>query len=142
MGLKPPHGEIVDQILIAAPEYVRFGFTSEEAFKRAFPGETEEYFETWWANREMTTRLAWKPYMYDPALKHLLRSFKAPTIIGRSTHDAIVPASCADAYRAAIPHAELIEVDSGHQADLETPEAIADLVLLLQNGRALRAGLG
>jgi len=39
----------------------------------------------------MTTRIAWKPAMFNPSLKHLLRGVSKPSLVVWSTDDKIVP---------------------------------------------------
>jgi pimeloyl-ACP methyl ester carboxylesterase len=130
MGIKPPAGEIVDQFLVSSATYVEMGFTSAEAFAAAVPGGPEAHLDRWENNREMTTRIAWKPYMYNPALPHLLRGLPVPTAVSWCAGDRIVPQSCADAYCAAIPGATYLEFAAGgHAADLEIPDLLADAYL-------------
>ena len=51
------------------------------------------------------------------------------TLIATSEHDNIVAGEMGDIWRAAIPGAQSVELaDSGHIADLEIPEALANLV--------------
>jgi pimeloyl-ACP methyl ester carboxylesterase len=129
MGLKPETGDIVDQFLISAGAYVEMGFTSAEAFTAAYDLD-DELVARWDNNREMTTRLAWKPYMYDPALPYLLACVRAPALVAWSAHDRIVPASCASLYTAALPDARSVKLaQGGHCAELEAPDALADIVL-------------
>jgi pimeloyl-ACP methyl ester carboxylesterase len=131
MGIKPPSGEIFDQILVWARDYVRHGFSDRAKFTELY-GETpsEEQERVWDVNREMTTRIAFKPYMYDQSLPHLLVGVSLPTRVIASGRDEIVPRSCAVAYANAIPGAQLIDLpEAGHQADLEHPRELADAIL-------------
>ncbi len=126
MGVKPPEGEIIDQFLVSAATYVEMGFSSAEAFAAAVPEGVEPHLERWEDNREMTTRIAWKPYMVDPALPHLLAGLRVPATITWCAGDRIVPRSAALAYAAAIPGARLETLDTGgHAADLEIPDRLA-----------------
>ena len=130
MGVKPTEGEIADQFLFEPENYVKRGFTSIEAHERSFPGGDAKYMEQWDKNREMTTRIAYKPYMFDLALPHLLKSLNVPALVSWSTGDKIVPKSCATIYTDAIPGAKYVELpNTGHNADFETPDAVADMVL-------------
>lgn len=131
MGVQPRSGEIRDQLLIWARDYVRYGFADKSKFTELY-GETpsEEQERVWDLNREMTTRVAFKPYMFDLGLPHLLTGLKIPTLVIASARDEIVPRSCAEAYAGAIPGAQLVELpQAGHQADLECPRELADAVL-------------
>jgi pimeloyl-ACP methyl ester carboxylesterase len=128
MGIKPPEGEIADQFLIEAEGYARLGFTSDEAYERERAGEAGDRSARLDRNREMTTRIAWKPAMFDLGLKHLLRGISMPTLVVWSSGDAIVPQSCAFAYRDAIDGARYAEIPGGHAAEYEAPDALAELV--------------
>jgi pimeloyl-ACP methyl ester carboxylesterase len=142
LGVKPSEGEIADQFLFEPENYVRRGFSSEAAYEKAFPGGDMKYLEQWDRNREMTTRIAYKPAMFDLGLPHLLKDLKVPTLVAWSDQDRIAPRSCATIYRDAIAGADYVELKgSGHHADLETPDALADLVLgrLAQDHRAAAA---
>ena len=69
MGIKPAEGEILDQALVSYIDYVRAGFEDQKAFERLFGADPPTpQLEQWDLNREMTFRIAWKPYMYNPTL--------------------------------------------------------------------------
>ncbi|MDB5392746.1 MAG: alpha/beta hydrolase fold protein [Rhodospirillales bacterium] len=129
MGIKPPEGEIADQFLIEAEDYVRLGFTSADAYERERAGEAGERSLRLDRNREMTTRIAWKPAMFNPGLRHLLQGISVPTLVVWSTGDVIVPRSCANAYCDALGGARYAEIPGGHAAEYERPDALADLAL-------------
>ena len=64
MGVKPPHGEILDQALISYIEYVKAGFHDPDAFARNYGATlTTGQLVQWDLCREMSFRVAWKPYM-------------------------------------------------------------------------------
>jgi len=127
MGIKPPEGEIFDQFLIEAEDYVRLGFSSQEAYDRQRAEEGEGRSARLDRNREMTTRIAWKPAMFDLALPHLLRGVSIPSLTVWSSADAIVPRSCAEIYRDALG-GHYTEIPGGHMAEYEAPDALAALV--------------
>ncbi|HLY59090.1 MAG TPA: alpha/beta fold hydrolase [Stellaceae bacterium] len=130
MGIKPTSGEILDQFLVSSATYVELGFTSAEAFAACVPGGTEAHLDRWENNREMTTRIAWKPYMYNPALPHLLRGLHLPAVVTWGKADRIVPESCARAYAGALDGAVHRQLDAaGHAADLEIPAVLAEALL-------------
>src|SRR5437016_2301340 len=96
MGLKPERGEIADQALVSYIDYVRRGFADQRAFDRLFGAEpATAQLEQWDLNREMTFRIAWKPYMYNPTLPHLLGGVASPALIVWGRDDRIVPLACA-----------------------------------------------
>ena len=130
MGLKPERGEIADQALLSYIDYVRRGFADPGAFDRLFGVEpATSQLEQWDLNREMTFRIAWKPYMYNPTLLHLLGGVATPALIVWGRDDRIVPLECGERYQKALPHARLQIVDgAGHFVDMEQPDELASLV--------------
>ena len=80
-------------------------------------------------NREMTTRVGWKPYMYNRRLRPLLGGVAVPALVVWGDNDAVVPMECAHAYTDALPDARLEVVgDCGHAVDLEAPESLAAII--------------
>lgn len=135
-GVQPPEGEIVDQFLVSGQEYVKQCFHDLAKFEALYGKEpTPEQHETWEINREMTVRVAWKPYMFNQALPILLGAVDTPTLVVRGREDAIVPASCAQRYVDALPQAQLHVLDDcGHCADVEQPQALAALIANFVSG--------
>jgi pimeloyl-ACP methyl ester carboxylesterase len=127
MGIRPTGGFILDQFLYSAQDYMEQGFASREAFVDVFGANPDPArLEDWEVSREMTVRIAWKPYMYNLALPHLLANIRVATLVAWGTDDQIVPLSCRDQYVQAIPLAHSIMlVGAGHQADLEQPRVLA-----------------
>jgi pimeloyl-ACP methyl ester carboxylesterase len=130
MGLKPERGDIADQALLSYIDYVRRGFADQRAFDRRFGAEPPTpQLEQWDLNREMTFRIAWKPYMYNPTLPHLLGGVATPTLVVWGREDRIVPLECGERYQKALPHARLeIVENAGHFVDMEQPDVLAQLV--------------
>jgi pimeloyl-ACP methyl ester carboxylesterase len=130
MGLKPERGEIADQALLSYIDYVRRGFADQGAFDRIFGAEPPtSQLEQWDLNREMTFRIAWKPYMYNPTLPHLLGGVATPALVVWGRHDRIVPLECGERYAKALADARLEIVEgAGHFVDLEKPDELAGLV--------------
>jgi pimeloyl-ACP methyl ester carboxylesterase len=131
MGVKPVKGEILDQAIVSYIDYVRAGFEDQGVFDRLFGAEpSTEQLEQWDLNREMTFRIAWKPYMYNPTLPHLLAGVKSPALIVWGRGDKIVPPECGEAYKRAVAGSRLVVVPaSGHFVDMEQPEALAKLIV-------------
>lgn len=130
MGIQPSEGEILDQMMVDLTEYARTGCATPEAFTRIF-GEEVQRGQTlaWDYAREMTARIAWKPYMFSHQLPHLLGGVETPTLIVWGAENRIVPAVCGQAYARAMPNARLETVaDAGQWIDLEQPEKLASLV--------------
>jgi pimeloyl-ACP methyl ester carboxylesterase len=129
-GLLPADGRILDQFLIAHSEYARAAFHDDAVYGAVFGTElTDELLLRFDGNREMTTRVAWKPYMYDRRLPALLAEVVVPTLVVWGEHDAVVPPECGRRYAELIPGARLeVVAGAGHAVDLERPELLAELV--------------
>ena len=82
----------------------------------------------------MTFRIAWKPYMYNPTLPHLLGGVATPTLIVWGRGDRIVPLECGERFAKALPSARLEIVEGGgHFLDMEKPDELARLVVAFLN---------
>ena len=130
MGVKPAQGEILDQALVSYIGYVRAGFEDQNAFDRLYGADpSTPQLEQWDLNREMTFRIAWKPYMYNPTLPHLLGGVRSRALIVWGRADKVVPLECGEAYARAIPGSRLSVVEkAGHFVDMEQPETLAKLI--------------
>jgi len=130
MGIRPDSGEILDQALVSYLDYARAGFADPKVFERLYGSEPPtSQLEQWDLNREMTFRIAWKPYMYSPTLPHLLGGVRAPALVAWGRQDRIVPLECGERYAKALPRARLVVVeDAGHFVEMEQPEALGKLV--------------
>ncbi len=130
MGIKPERGEIADQALLSYIDYVRRGFADQSAFDRLFGADPPtSQLEQWDLNREMTFRIAWKPYMYNPTLPHLLAGLVTPSLIVWGRDDRIVPLECGERYAKSLARARLEIVEgAGHFVDMEKPRELAELV--------------
>jgi pimeloyl-ACP methyl ester carboxylesterase len=130
MGIKPPQGDILDLAITGYMDYARAGFRDQKAFDRVYGAEPPtDQLEMWDICREMSFRIAWKPYMYSQTLPHLLRSVRAPALVVWGDDDRVVPQSAAGAYVKALPNAKLeIVKGCGHCVDMEQPDTLAKLV--------------
>jgi len=130
MGIKPPEGDILDLALTGYIDYARAGFHDQKAFDRVYgAAPTTDQLEMWDICREMSFRIAWKPYMYSQTLPHLLGAVRAPALVVWGDNDKVVPTSAAKRYVEALPNAKLHVVKScGHCVDMEQPEVLAKLV--------------
>ena len=136
-GIKPDEGEIVDQMMVPHHDYLKAAFRDDESFEQHFGDEvTPEIDELWDFSREMTARIAWRPYMFNLRLPHLLAQVRTPTLLVWGEHDRVVPLDCGRQYERALPNARLeVVADAGHALDMEQPEALARLI-------ASHAGVG
>jgi len=130
MGVQPVNGYIYDQFIVGSETYARAGFADQAAFDAVYGAEPDfDQLESWETDREMTSRLAWKPYMYNPTLPGLLAGVAAPTLILWGDADQVVPAECGEAFRASMPNASLeVVAHAGHAVDVEQPRALAGRV--------------
>ena len=133
-GLKPERGEILD-IFYHSPAELRELNVYDP---KTIPEWDELYgrpptpadLDVAERNREMTARLTWKPYMYDPTLDRFLPRVTNPTLLVWGREDRIVPIVCGEQYRRALPNAQLTVLDKcGHVPPIEQPDAFARLVL-------------
>ena len=80
-------------------------------------------------HREMTCRIAWKPYMHSLTLRHLLPGVRTPTLLVWGREDRIAPVNCGEIYARATPGARLATVpECGHMPEIEKPAAFVELV--------------
>jgi pimeloyl-ACP methyl ester carboxylesterase len=130
MGIKPERGQILDQALVSYIDYARAGFADDKAFADIYGADpATATLEQWDLNREMTFRIAWKPYMYSPTLPHLLGGVAIPALVVWGREDRIVPLECGERYAKALAKARLEVVDgAGHLVDMEKPGELARLV--------------
>ena len=130
MGIKPPQGDILDLAITGYIDYARAGFHSQEAFDRVYGAEpSDDQLEMWDICREMSFRIAWKPYMYSQTMPYLLGAVQTPTLVVWGDDDKVVPISAGKKYVEALPNAKMEIVKScGHCVDMEQPDALAKLV--------------
>jgi len=129
MGLKPPDGDIFDQAIVSYLDYARAGFHDQEAFTRIYGDVSTDQLVEWDLCREMSFRIAWKPYMYNQSLPQLLGGVRAPALVVWGDGDKIVPRSAGEHYAALLPRARFEVVRSaGHCVEMEQPDALARLV--------------
>jgi pimeloyl-ACP methyl ester carboxylesterase len=125
MGIKPSEGEIMDIFPITIRTHLLSTVADPAGtpeFSRLYGGEmTAEVFEAFEDARAETARIGWEPYMHDPALPHLLRGLKTPTLLIWGTGDHVVPRGCIDDYKKAIGDAAKVALIEkvGHRPETE-----------------------
>ena len=126
VGIKPQQGEIAELFMVGAETRLkqRFYDTSQVANYENYSRElTTEEANIDHSNREMASRLCWRPYMNNPSLPFYLAKVTTPTLIVWGKQDAIVPVECGDLYHRAIPNSTLKVIDHcGHSPQIEKPE--------------------
>jgi pimeloyl-ACP methyl ester carboxylesterase len=130
MGVKPPQGDILDQAIVSYLDYARAGFHDPAAFARVYGDVSTDQLVEWDLCREMSFRIAWKPYMYSQTLPHLLGGVRAPALVVWGDEDKVVPRSAGELYAARLPRARFETVRAaGHCVEMEQPSALAELVI-------------
>ena len=140
-GLKPEAGEILDvfyhspaQIQELAVHDPRSVPEWDELFGRP---PTADELEIATRNREMTARMTWKPYMYNPRLGRFLPRVTNPALVVWGREDRIIPVECGEQFRRLLPNASLSVLEHcGHMPAIERPDAFAGLVLDFLGGAA------
>ena len=133
MGIKPEQGEIFDYFLESGLTGLRRAFHRPEqssAFMRYWGNEwTPEETDLVEQHREMTCRIAWKPYMHSLTLRHLLPGVSTPTLVLWGGEDAITPINSGEIYQRAIPRSRLVVIENcGHMPEMEKPTEFAGLI--------------
>jgi pimeloyl-ACP methyl ester carboxylesterase len=130
MGVKPPRGDILDEAIIGYIDYARAGFHDQSAFDALYGAEpSTDQLEQWDLCREMSFRIAWKPYKYSQTLPHLLGIARMPALVVWGDNDRIVPPSAGEVYASKLSRARLVTVKScGHCVEMEKPDELARLV--------------
>lgn len=124
-GIKAPQGEICDIYESPTAAYLAASVNNvvtAPEHASLFGGQvTPEQFERFQDATAETARLAWKPYMNNPALSHRLGLVKTlPTLILWGTEDRIVPVSTAAVYQSAIKGSRLVSFSGcGHRPEIE-----------------------
>lgn len=127
LGMKPQQGMIRDLFEAPTEDYIAASVKSPTAtaeFGGLFGGAmTPAQFEHFQDATAEAGRLAWQPYMNNPALAHRLGLVRdLPTLIVWGEDDAIVPASVAAQFRAAIRGAKVaLFKGCGHRPEIEQP---------------------
>jgi pimeloyl-ACP methyl ester carboxylesterase len=127
-GIKPSTGVIYDMFLVVAKVYLANSFANPDGtleYQELYGADpTPEQAENWEIAREMSSRLAWRPYMHSFSLPYLLRRLRQlPTLIFWGNEDKIIPPSTADLYHQAIPGSRLVMLDNcGHHPEIECAE--------------------
>jgi pimeloyl-ACP methyl ester carboxylesterase len=132
-GIKPEVGEIAEILMVSqdVAKKLRFYDPTQVPDHDALVNRqlTPEEEVALWRNREMTSRLCWKPYFHNPKLPAYLRGVKVPTLIVWGKYDAIIPLNCGELYHQALPGSTLHVIDRcGHSPALEKPQEFLSVV--------------
>lgn len=125
-GIRPEQGEIAEILMVSGQTRASLRFhdisqvpNNEEYTREMTPEETLVDH----GNREMASRLFWKPYLHNPNLPFYLAKVKTPTLLVWGRQDAIIPAECGELYHRALSNSTLKVIDnSGHSPQIEKPQ--------------------
>jgi pimeloyl-ACP methyl ester carboxylesterase len=139
-GIRPVDGEIAEIFMVSAQVRAgqRFYDTSQVPNSENYTREmtTEEALVDH-SNREMASRLCWKPYLNNPSLPHYLKKVTTPALIVWGKQDAIIPVECGELYDQALPNSTLRVIDHcGHLPQIEKPQEFATVVNEFLSGLA------
>ena len=131
-GIKPVKGEIAEIFMVSTQTRLKQRFydpsqvPNYERYTRPLTPE-EQALEH--ANREMASRLCWRPYLHNLSLPHYLRHVPTPTLIVWGRQDAIVPLECGELFQQALPNATLKVIEHcGHSPANEKPQEFVHVV--------------
>jgi len=133
-GIKPEVGEIAEILMVSQDVVKKLRFYDptqvpnyDTIINRQLTPEEEAAL---WRNREMTSRLCWKPYFHNPKLPAYLHGVQVPTLIIWGKEDAILPLNCGELYHRALTNSTLQVIDRcGHSPALEKPQEFLRAVL-------------
>jgi pimeloyl-ACP methyl ester carboxylesterase len=132
-GIKPQVGAIAELFMVSPEQTLKLRFydpTQVPTYQQLVDRKlTPEEAEVQWRNREMASRLCWKPYLHNPKLPAYLRGVKTPTLIVWGKQDAIIPVNCGELYQQALANSTLHVIDRcGHSPAVEKPEEFLQVV--------------
>jgi len=142
-GLKPAEGEILDIFYFPPEELLKYT-VHDPASIPEWPElygrpPTPDEIDIATRNREMTARLTWKPYMFNPCLSHFLPRVEAPTLVVWGGRDRYIPARWGPAYAARLPNSELVELpEAGHWPWIDAPEVVEQVIRFLATDEDFR----
>ena len=127
VGIKPQVGEIAETLMVSPQQTQKLAFY-DISKAPDLESLTPEQQDLLWHNREMTSRLCWKPYMHNPSLPEYLRLVRVPSLIVWGRQDGMVPLNCADIYHEALEGSALHVIDQcGHSPQIEKPEELLEV---------------
>ena len=137
-GVRPVKGEIAEIFMVSANTRAgqRFFDTSQVPNYESLTQEpTPEQVLVEHSNREMASRLCWKPYLHNPSLPHYLKKVTTPALVVWGKQDAIIPLECGAMYQQALPNASLKVIDQcGHSPQVEKPQEFNKVVTEFLSG--------
>ena len=129
LGVRPREGQIAEVFMISREHVQEISW--HDTTKMPEVGElSQEQQEVVWRNREMSSRLLWKPYMHNPNLPEYLKLVRVPTLVVWGRQDAVVPVECGEIYNQSLQGSSLSVIDnSGHSPHVEQPQEFLNVTL-------------
>ena len=129
VGIKPEVGEIAELLTISPQDSLRRLFY-DIGKAPSLDNLTPEQEAVVWRNREMTSRLCWKPYMHNPNLPEYLKLIRVPSLIVWGREDAVAPLNCGEIYHQVLQGSSLHVIEQcGHSPPSEKLEEFLDVTL-------------
>jgi len=129
VGIRP-RGEPIAEVLMAPPQEVQKLAYYDLSQAPPEPTLTPEEQAVQWSNREMASRLCWKPYMHNPKLPDYLRLVRVPTLIVWGRKDRIAPLECVEMYHEVLQGSTLHVIDQcGHAPQREKPQEFLEVTV-------------
>ena len=122
VGIRPRVGEIAEVLMVSPEQTQKLAYYDLSKAPKA-EELTQEQQDVLWSNREMTSRLCWKPYMHNPNLPEYLKLVRVPSLIVWGRQDGIVPLNCGEIYHEVLEESSLHVIDEcGHSPQIEKPQ--------------------
>ena len=129
VGVKPQVGEIAEVLMVSTEQTQKLGYYDISKAPN-LDNLTQEEQDVQWKNREMASRLCWKPYMHNPNLPEYLKFISVPALIVCGRQDGIVPVNCGEIYHQSLGGSTLhVMEECGHSPQIEKPQEFLDLTL-------------
>jgi pimeloyl-ACP methyl ester carboxylesterase len=128
VGVRPQVGEIAETLMVS-PEQTQDLIYHDLSKAPEAPYLSPEE-DVQWRNREMASRLCWKPYMHNPVLPDYLKLVDIPSLIVWGRQDGIVPLNAGEIYQQSLKGSTLHVIDEcGHSPQFEKPQEFLEVTL-------------
>ena len=129
LGIKPRVGEIVEMLMVSPETLIDLAY-HDVSKAPVLPELSEDEQNVNWKNREMVSRLCWRPYMHNPNLPEYLKFVRVPSLIVWGRQDKMVPLECGEIYNQSLQGSTLHVVEEcGHAPQNEKPEEFLNVAL-------------
>ena len=134
VGIKPDIGEIAEVLMVSPEQTTKLAYYDHSKIPEA-PELAPDEEAVQWSNREMASRLCWKPYMHNPNLPEYLKLISLPSLIVWGREDGIVPLNCGKIYHPVLADSTLHVIDRcGHSPQTEKPQEFLDAAIGFLSG--------